>query len=144
MAGAISKRGSSREACRRSAIAVIQPPWRYAPSPRGGIRPSGGRAGSCELHRATRRTQALLVVARLAHLAIGSVLARLQRRIDRALARQRRTHLLPHRDTDRLELRDRRELHADVRALRQRAVVRVRGIDRGLLGGRELGGLLEI
>src|SRR5688572_5650848 len=86
----------------------------------------------------------LLVVPGLLHLALGRSLRGLQRRVHRALAGERRAHLLADSDADGLELRDGGELHAYIRALGQRAVVRVGGVDGSLFRGRELGGLQEV
>src|SRR5262245_24001453 len=122
-AGAISARGNSR--------------FMTALVPRG--TPARAR-------RPARRrpTSVLLVVAALAHLAVGRGLRRLERLLDARAARQRRAHLLAHRDADRLELGDRCELNADVRALGQRAVVWVGAVDRLLLGLGEARRLQEI
>ena len=83
----------------------------------------------------------LLVVSRLSHLAVRSRLRALQRLVDRDFAGQSRAHLLSDRNADGLKLRDGSKLNTDVRRFRQRAVIRIRSIDRLLLGVGKLGRL---
>src|SRR5205814_6822254 len=82
-------------------------------------KPGTARPAAWDARRQSRVRRSLQAAA-LLQLALGRDLRGLKRCVDRLLARECRAHLLAHGHADRLELGDRRELHADVRALGQR------------------------